>query len=124
MFPGSLTNHQPNPKSDLEHLQDERAKNALIAFLGDVALQQREMQAAYLGSPQGVASHIQRPQVFFSYALGELSDPRFIALQTFLVTARAPAKQICHSSPFGQQLMDCILLSPSFEDSLKYDNRL
>ncbi len=74
----------PKPKSNLEHWQDEQAKNALIAFLGDIALQQQEMQAAYLGSFQGLASHIQRPQVFFSYAWGELSDPRFTALQTFL----------------------------------------
>ncbi len=72
------------PKSDLERLQDEKAKNILTAFLGDVALQQREMQAAYLGSTQGLAPDIQRPQVFFSYAWGEPTDPSFLGLQAFL----------------------------------------
>ena len=75
---------QSRPKSDLERLQDEKAKNILTAFLGDVALQQREMQAAYLGSTQGLAPDIQRPQVFFSYAWGEPTDPSFLGLQAFL----------------------------------------
>ena len=73
-----------SPKTDLDRLKDQQAKEVLLAFLQDIAIKRQEMIKAYLIPLQQYPQDIERPQVFFSYAWGHESDVSFQSLQTFL----------------------------------------
>ncbi len=73
-----------SPKTDLDRLKDQQAKEVLLKFLQAVAIKRYEAKATYLPPLQSYPQDIERPQVFFSYAWGQEGDPRFQALQNFL----------------------------------------
>ncbi len=62
--------------------QNEQAKNALLLFLQEIALQKELVQRAY--STNNLPQELKQPQVFFSYAWGEDHNIQFQQLQTFL----------------------------------------
>lgn len=72
------------PKTDLDRLKDQQAREVLLAFLQDIGVLRRLAKAAHLPPFQAYPQDIERPQVFFSYAWGEGSDLKFQALQHFL----------------------------------------
>lgn len=75
------------PSQDFWRLQDEQAKRALSEFLHDVERMQRDILPAGVGGVRPSYQSIQ-PQVFFSYAYGDINDFIFQWFRGFLEMLR------------------------------------